>query len=122
MLPMPLDPTGLPGLTVTTAEPVPGMFVLTAVGEIDAATVDRFRAELLDVCALGDRLVVDLSRVEFLSCAGLRALEDARSGAPGLCVVATHHIVLRALEMTGVGAWLSVRSSVGDACRDAVSI
>ena len=49
-----------------------GAVVLTIQGEIDIATVDTLRARLTDACD-GD-VTVDLRRVDFLDCLGLRLL------------------------------------------------
>jgi len=112
MLPGSPVPGGSPSLAVTTTKRDAGVLVLTAVGEIDAATIGRFRTELTDACGTGDRVVLDLSRVGFLSCSGLRALEEAKAASADFSVVATTKLVLRILEVSGLGASLDVRRDV----------
>jgi len=98
------------GLTVTTTERPGGIHVLTLVGDIDAATVDI----LDETLAAGERLVVDLSRVAFLSCAGVRSLlrADARTE---LAVVGGGHAVTRSLEATGADLVLKIHAGMGAA-------
>ncbi|MEU4252599.1 STAS domain-containing protein [Amycolatopsis sp. NPDC026612] len=98
------------GLTVTTTERPGGIRVLTLVGDIDAATI----ATLDEALATGDRLVVDLSRVAFLSCAGVRSLLRADSRTE-LAVVLGGHAVTRSLEATGADRMLKIHPGVGPA-------
>ena len=95
------------GLTVTTTERPGGIRVLTLVGDIDAATVSI----LDEALATGGRLVVDLTRVAFLSCAGVRSLlqADARTE---LAVVLGGHAVTRSLEATGADRLLKIHPGV----------
>jgi anti-anti-sigma factor len=51
-----------------------GTVVLTLQGEIDVATVDTLRSRLTDVCDREGDVTVDLRRVGFLDCLGLRLL------------------------------------------------
>ncbi|MEV6910090.1 STAS domain-containing protein [Amycolatopsis sp. NPDC051071] len=104
-----------PPLAVSTSRRTDGALVLTAVGEIDAATVGRFRTELTGACVTAKRVIVDLSGVGFLSCAGLHALEEANAASPRFSVVVKTNLVLRILDVSGVGACLDVRSDVEDA-------
>jgi len=98
------------GLTFTTTERPGGIRVVTLVGDIDAATVETFDEAL----ATGERLVVDLTRVAFLSCAGVRSLLDA-NGRARLAVVLGGHAVTRSLEATGADVLLEIHPSVGAA-------
>ncbi|UOZ04766.1 STAS domain-containing protein [Amycolatopsis sp. WQ 127309] len=98
------------GLTVTTTERPGGVRVLTLVGDIDAATV----GVLDEALATGDRLVADLSRVGFLSCAGVRSLLEADDRTE-LAVVAGGHAVTRSLEVTGADLLLKLHRRTGDA-------
>jgi len=97
------------GLTVTTTERPGRIRVLTLVGDIDAATV----GSLDEALATGERLVVDLSRVAFLSCAGVRSLlrADARSDV----AVVVGHGVTRSLEVTGADLVLKLHTRMGEA-------
>jgi anti-anti-sigma factor len=98
------------GLTVTSTDRPGGIRVLTLVGDIDAATVGTLETAL----ATGGRLVADLSRVSFLSCAGVRALLHANART-GLAVVAGGHAVTRSLQATGADVVLSIHPEVGAA-------
>ncbi|WP_328454439.1 STAS domain-containing protein [Amycolatopsis sp. NBC_00438] len=98
------------GLTVTTTERPGGVRVLTLVGDVDAATVGT----LDEALASGGRLVADLSRVGFLSCAGVRSLLEADDRAE-LAVVAGGHAVTRSLEATGADLLLKIHVRPGDA-------
>ncbi|GHG30412.1 MULTISPECIES: STAS domain-containing protein [Amycolatopsis] len=98
------------GLTVTTTERPGGITVLTLVGDIDAATVGTFDEAL----ATGGRLVVDLTRVAFLSCAGVRSLLRANARTE-LVVVLGGHAVTRSLEATGADVVLKIHPGVGPA-------
>ncbi|MEU4524300.1 STAS domain-containing protein [Amycolatopsis sp. NPDC024027] len=98
------------GLTVTTTERPGGVTVLTLVGDIDAATV----GVLDEALATGERLVVDLTRVAFLSCAGVRALLQANARTE-LAVVLGGHAVTRSLEATGADVLLKIHPRVGAA-------
>jgi len=108
---VPGDPSPL---AVTTRRRSDGVLILTAVGEIDAATVGRFRTELSGACVTGKRVIVDLSGVGFLSCAGLHALEEANAASPRFSVIVKTNLVLRILDVSGVGAGLDVRRDVED--------
>ena len=101
------DPSGL---TVTTTERPGGIRVITLVGDIDAATVGTLDEALAD----GERLVVDLTRVAFLSCAGVRSLLQANSRAD-LAVVVGGHAVTRSLEATGADLLLEIHPRTGAA-------
>ncbi|MEV6447916.1 STAS domain-containing protein [Amycolatopsis sp. NPDC051716] len=98
------------GLTVTTTERPGGITVLTLVGDIDAATVGILDEALVT----GERLVVDLTRVAFLSCAGVRALLQANARTE-LALVLGGHAVTRSLEATGADLLLKIHPRVGAA-------
>ncbi|RSM73396.1 anti-sigma factor antagonist [Amycolatopsis sp. WAC 01375] len=114
MLPGQRVPGEQPPLAVTTRRRKDGVVVLTAVGEIDAATVGRFRTELTGACGTGKQVILDLSRVGFLSCAGLHVLEEANAVAPRFSVIVKTPLVSRILDVSGVGADLDVRRNVED--------
>jgi anti-anti-sigma factor len=80
-----------------------GAVVLTIQGEIDIATVDTLRARLTDACE-GD-VTIDLRRVHFLDCLGLKLLleQHDRSARRGLRVdfVQGPPAVHRLFELTG---------------------
>ena len=51
-----------------------GSVVITLQGEIDMATVDGLEARLAEICDREPAVTVDLRRVGFLDCLGLRLL------------------------------------------------
>jgi len=57
---------------------------------------------------------LDLTRVAFLSCAGVRSLLEASTRAE-IAVVAGGHAVTRSLEATGADLLLDIHPRVGDA-------
>lgn len=83
---------------------------LALVGDLDAATAHVFEAV---VAPLTDSVVVDLSGVAFLSCAGVRALLDAHERIPSFAIVPGRaHAVRRCLSVTGADEILHVREAV----------
>ncbi|WP_290059324.1 STAS domain-containing protein [Amycolatopsis solani] len=98
------------GLTATTTERPGGVRVVTLVGDIDAATVGT----LDEALAEGGPIIVDLTRVAFLSCAGVRSLLVANDRTD-LAVVVGGHAVSRSLEATGADLVLKVHPRVGPA-------
>jgi anti-anti-sigma factor len=96
------------------------LYVVTVTGELDLRTAPELarvmRGELPPV------LVADLTRVTFLSAAGLRVLVDTaqRAGAAGhvLGLVAEGPIALRVLRMSGVAASIPTFESLSDAVRE----
>ncbi|WP_051729638.1 MULTISPECIES: STAS domain-containing protein [Amycolatopsis] len=83
---------------------------LAPVGDLDAATAHVFEAA---VAPLAGPVVVDLSGVAFLSCAGVRALLDAHQRNPQFTVVVgPAHAVRRCLSVTGADEILGVREAV----------
>lgn len=108
-------PLHLPGvtapveLTVRAARRADAIH-LAPVGDLDAATVHIFEAA---VAPLTGPVVVDLSGVAFLSCAGVRALLDAHERIPSFAIVpGTAHAVRRCLSVTGADEILRVREAV----------
>ena len=73
-------------LELSTRRDPDGTPVVTAIGEIDMSNADRFRAALGQAVADGGRLVVDLTRVEYLDSAGVHALF---AYTPGLELIAS---------------------------------
>lgn len=98
------------GLTATTTARPGGVRFITLVGDIDAATVATLDAALAD----GDRLVVDLTRVAFLSCAGVRSLLAANARAEVILVVGGH-AVRRSLQATGADEKLRIQHDAATA-------
>jgi len=96
------------------------LYVVTVAGELDMKTAPQ----LAD--ALGGEippvLVADLTRVTFLSAAGLRVLVTAaqRAQEQGRCLglVADGELALRVLRMSGVAASIPTFESLSDAVRE----
>ena len=96
------------------------LYVVTVAGELDLRTAPELarvmRGELPPV------LVADLTRVTFLSAAGLRVLVDtaerARVAGCVLGVVAEGPLALRVLRMSGVAAAIPTFESLSDALRE----
>jgi anti-sigma B factor antagonist len=93
--------------------------VVTLAGELDLYNAEAVRNVLIEECARKPaRLVIDLSRVEFIDSTALGVLIEARTklenrrsfllAAPGL---ETH----RALQISGLDQHLSVHETVDDA-------
>lgn len=96
-------------LTVRAARQADAIHLVLA-GDLDAATAHVFAAV---VAPLSGAVVVDLSEVGFLSCAGVRALLDAHERIPSFAIVpGDGHSVRRCLSVTGAGAILRVRETV----------
>ena len=96
-----------------------GISVVRLAGELDLHNAQIVREALLKVCADGpERLVVDLSEVEFIDSTALGVLIEARSrlqdrnafilAAPGL-------ETRRALEISGLDRHFTVRDTVPEA-------
>jgi anti-anti-sigma factor len=87
-----------------------GAVVLTVQGEVDMATVETLGSRLADVCARNEAVTVDLRRVEFLDCLGLRLLV-ARHHEAAACgchvdFIQGPPVVERVFELTGTLAEL----------------
>lgn len=84
--------------------------VLTVQGEIDLATVDTLSSRLADVCERHGAVTIDLRRVGFLDCLGLRLLVDHhRAAAARGCrvdFIQGPPVVERVFELTGTLAQL----------------
>ncbi|MET9969746.1 anti-sigma factor antagonist [Streptomyces sp. NPDC006356] len=85
--------------------------VLEFHGEIDIAAAVEIAPYLDRVTAHPDaRVVIDLRRIEFFDCSGLRLLYRARSRALDhggqLHLVCTHPLTLRVLRITGLARLL----------------
>jgi anti-anti-sigma factor len=87
-----------------------GSAVLVIQGEVDMATVQTLEARLADVSARQGAVTVDLRRVEFLDCLGLRLLvaQHQEAAARGCRVdfIQGPPAVHRVFELTGTLAGL----------------
>jgi anti-sigma B factor antagonist len=98
----------------------PGYAVLSVAGDVDAGTEQPFRDALTSVLAHGAaRIVVDLSRVAFMSSAGIGVLMGVRrvlaDGGGSLVLASPHGQVAQVLSMAGVAEVIPVTASVADA-------
>ena len=74
----------------------PHLVHIRVAGELDQANLEPLRRALTDLADLRPDLVtLDLTGVEFMSCAAMRYLLDARTGLPGLRIVAASAPVRR---------------------------
>jgi anti-sigma B factor antagonist len=85
---------------------------VSVAGELDIATADRLRGELLDAGHNGtDMVVLDLRAVTFIDSAGLRAIIEAAEGLHrhecGLRLIRGTDEVQRVLSLRGVAERLS---------------
>jgi anti-sigma B factor antagonist len=98
---------------------VDGCAVVGATGEIDVATAPAFRAALAGAVDRSPRLVVDLSCVTFLDCAGLSALATVvrrvRANGEVPHLVGVTGIVDRVITLTRLDDVVAVDASVEDA-------
>jgi anti-anti-sigma factor len=103
-----------PGLRLRTAWPAPHAVQVTACGDLDSATADDLATLLSDrLWARPERLVVDLSGVDFLGVAGVRvllhaALHAGQAGTDLLVVTGTNPVTRRALRVTGADRRLAL--------------
>jgi anti-anti-sigma factor len=102
--------------------------VLSIGGELDIATAPVLAAEAAPIRGAGaERLVVDLSGLEFIDCYGIRALAAVTQTAPPGCPVVVHGAggrVRKVLDILGVrlerhgqeaverASWLVLESAV----------
>ena len=103
-----------PNLRLRTAWPAPHAVLVTARGDLDTATAGDQASLLSDrLWATPERLVVDLSEVDFLGVAGVRvllhaALQAEQGGTDLLVVTGANPMVRRALQVTGADRRLPV--------------
>jgi anti-sigma B factor antagonist len=100
------------------------MHVFELTGSLDIATAPTVRAALLEASERGDhRLIVDLTKVEFLDSTGLGALiggqRRAKEFSGDVRLVATEGQILRLLRITGLLKVFSVYPTLDAALRDA---
>lgn len=107
-----------PDLRLRTTWPAPHSVLITARGAVDTTTSRDLAALVSDrLWATPERLVLDLSEVDFLGVAGVRALlhmalEAAHRGTDLLVVSGPNPFVRRALRVTGADRRLSVSAEV----------
>ncbi|MFE0728151.1 anti-sigma factor antagonist [Streptomyces antibioticus] len=94
-----------------------GYTVLEFRGEIDIVAATEITARLDDATkGPAPRVVIDLSRIEFFDCSGLRLLYRARGRVLDrggrLRLVCTHPLTLRILRTTGLSRLLPPQASL----------
>jgi anti-sigma B factor antagonist len=96
-----------------------GAVVVRLAGELDLYTAPTVRAELLAVCAESpERLVVDLSAVEFIDSTALGVLIEARSRLAekdAFMLESPRLAARRALQISGLDRHFAVYDSLADA-------
>ena len=104
---------------VLSTEQIDGAKLVRLVGELDLYNAHALRDVLSEICGDGpERVIVDLSEVEFIDSTALGALIEARTkmanrnafmlAAPGL-------ETRRALEISGLDRHFSIHESVDEA-------
>jgi anti-anti-sigma factor len=100
-----------PVLRVLESRSADGTLVLSVQGEIDLATVGTLAAHFDRICDRADAVIVDLQRVGFLDCTGLRHLIElhCEAVASGCRVrfIQGPAPVRRVFELTGTASMLS---------------
>jgi anti-sigma B factor antagonist len=96
--------------------------VVTASGELDAATAPRFREAILGVLGVcSTAIVVDLSNLDFLSSAGLAILQEGHQTAgraKQFCVVAEGSATSRPMKLIALDRKLRLYSTLDEALAD----
>jgi anti-sigma B factor antagonist len=92
-----------------------GGLVYALDGELDLAAADVLRSRVAQLAPVpgGGPVVLDLSRLSFIDCAGLRALcqmhEALReSGGPGLVVRDVQPQVRKVFDLVGVSEYVTI--------------
>jgi anti-sigma B factor antagonist len=113
------DGNGLRKDPVLGVEAVGDAYVVRLGGELDLYNAPQIREALTQVSVdPPQRIVVDLSEVEFIDSTALGALIEARASLPnrrGLLLAAPNIETRRALQVSGLDRHLPVHDSVGDA-------
>jgi anti-sigma B factor antagonist len=97
----------------------PGHTILTAAGEVDIATVARFRGRLFALAGEGRPVIADLDQVSFIDASGLGALVGAarRAAAHGtsLHVVCARAQTRQLFHLTGLDRQLHLAHTLTEA-------
>lgn len=79
--------------------------IITLTGELDASVAGQFRDAVVDAAAANaERLVLDMTNLDYMASAGLRALVFAKQKMGAnveIFVVGAHDAVAETIEMTG---------------------
>ena len=96
-----------------------GRLVVALSGEVDATNAEDSAALIATVAARVPWLIVDLTGLTFIDCAGTRALaaaaRQARQAGGGLVLAAPAPLVLRVLDLTGLITEVPVCATVDEA-------
>ena len=96
-----------------------GACIVRLGGELDLYNANAVRQALVDACADGpDRLVVDLSEVEFMDSTALGVFVEARTKLPnrnGFMLAAPGLETKRALQISGLDRHFAVHETVPEA-------
>lgn len=94
-------------------------YVVRLGGELDLYNAEQVRTALLEIAGRApQRLVLDLTEVEFIDSTALGALIEARASLPnrrGLLLASPNIETRRALQVSGLDRHLPVHDSVGAA-------
>lgn len=105
-----------PFLRVLEFDAFEGGVVLAVVGEIDLATIEQLSRPLAACCDRANVVTVDLRRVAFLDCLGLRTLVELSAyGAEQDCrveFIQGPRPVARVFELTGASEQLAFVDAV----------
>jgi anti-sigma B factor antagonist len=94
--------------------------IVTVSGELDMRSAPWLAEELRRVQRSGGQVILDLERVEFMDCSGVRVLVRAsESSEPKLRITPGPDQVRKLLALTGAGDLLQVVPTPGDLVRDA---
>jgi anti-anti-sigma factor len=113
---------------VTVAHPGPGLAVVEVTGALDIATCPEFDVHLDDELHDPHRrvrdVIVDLTRLELMSAAGVRSVlgaeETARAEHVRLQMVITRPLVVRVITLFDVDGRLCVQPDLDSARRSAI--
>lgn len=96
-----------------------GRLVVALSGDVDATNAEDSTALIVTVAARVPWLIVDLTGLKFIDCAGIRALaaaaRRARQAGGGLVLAAPPPLVLRVLDLTGLITDVPVCATVDEA-------
>ncbi len=96
-----------------------GHVIVAAAGEIDIATVARWRERLFALAETGRPLVADLDQVSFIDAAGLGALAGAASRAArhsaNLQVVCGRPQIRRLFQLAGLDSHIPLARTLAEA-------
>lgn len=101
----------------TTVNTVGNVAVVTVEGRIDTVNASEFERCMLECMAKGHRdLVVDLSRLDYISSAGLRSVlavaKKAKSAGGGMACCSLQGVVKKVFEISGFVSILPVYESL----------